>query len=79
MNPPHQRCPILPRSQFPFDFAQEPLFTVFANRVDIDLIHSRCPFIGPHPLPGLLQDVPSTDLIVKKREPPSGLLLGHSV
>jgi hypothetical protein len=30
-------------------------------------------------LPGFLQDVLPTDLIVEKREPPFRLLLGHSV
>ena len=66
MNPSHQRCPILPSSQFPFEFVQEPLFAVIANRVDIDLIHSRCPFVGLHPLPGFSQGCPADNLIVEK-------------
>jgi hypothetical protein len=36
-------------------------------------------FVGLHPLLGFLKNVPPTDFIVEKREPPFGLLLGHSV
>src|SRR5215469_2262003 len=62
-----------------FDLAQEPRFAIFPNLVNIHVIHARCTLIGLHPLPGLLQDVLPTDLIVEKREPPFRLLLGHSV
>jgi hypothetical protein len=79
VHPSHQRYPILPASQFLFEFVQKPCFAVIPNRVDVYLIHARRPFIGLHPLPGFLQNVLSTDLIVEKREPPSRLLLGHSV
>ena len=50
-----------------------------ADGIDIHLVHSRCPFVGLYPLPGLSQDVLPTNLIVEKREPPFRLLLGHSV
>ena len=75
----YHRSPILTAPQFLFKFVQEPIFTVVADRIDVHLIHSRRPFVGLHPLPGLLQDVLPTDLIVEKREPPFRLLLGHSV
>jgi hypothetical protein len=65
--------------QFLFEFVQEPIFAVVADRVDVHLVHSRCPLVGLHPLPGFLQNVSSTDFIVEKREPPPRLLLGHSV
>jgi hypothetical protein len=55
------------------------MFAVVTDGVDVHLIRSRRPFVGLDPLPGFLQNVPSTDFIVEKREPPFGLLLGHSV
>ena len=79
MNPAYQRCPILSAPQFLFKFVQEPIFAVVADGVDIHLVHSRRPFVGLYPLPGFLQNVLPTDLIVEKREPPFRLLLGHSV
>jgi hypothetical protein len=79
MHSAHERYPILPVLQFLSEFVQKPCFAVMSNRLDVYLIHSRRPFIGLHPLPGFLQNVLSTDLIVEKREPPSRLLLGHSV
>jgi hypothetical protein len=79
VNPAYQRCPIPTAPQFLFEFVQEPVFAVVADGVDVHLVHSRRPFVGLHPLPGFLQNVPPTDFIVEKREPPFGLLLGHSV
>src|SRR5581483_10402292 len=79
VHPAHQRCPITPAPQFLFEFAQKPRFAIVANRIDVYLIDSRRPFVGLYPLPGLLQDVLPADLVVKKCEPPSGLLLGHPV
>jgi hypothetical protein len=79
MDAAHQRCPIPLAPQFLFKFVQKPFFAVVSNLVDLHLIHSRCPFVGLHPLPGFLQDVSSTNLIVEKCEPPVRLLLGHSV
>ena len=79
VNAAHQRCSVLPAPQFLFNLFQEPIFAVVADGVDIHLVHSRRPFVGLYPLPGFLQDVLPTDLIVEKREPPFRLLLGHSV
>jgi hypothetical protein len=79
VNAAHQRCPVLPAPKFLFDFAQKPIFAVVADGVDIQLVHSRRPFVGLHPLPGFAQDVLPTNLIVEKCEPPFRLLLGHSV
>ena len=79
MNAAHQRAPIPPAPQFLFNFAEKPTFAVVADSINIHLIHSRRPFVGLHPLPGLAQDVLPTNLIVEKREPPFRLLLGHSV
>src|SRR3954471_12566293 len=79
VNPAHQCSSIPATSQFLLNFVQESFFAIFANGIDVHLIHSRSSFIGLHPLPGFLQDVSSTDLIVEKREPPFRLLLGHSV
>jgi hypothetical protein len=75
----HQCCPITPAPQFLFKFPQKPRLAIVADRIDVHLIHSRRPFVGLHPLPGLLQDVLPIDLIVEKCEPPFRLLLGHSV
>jgi hypothetical protein len=79
VNPADQRNPVAAVAKFLFNLAQEPPFAIFPYLVDTNLIHTRCTLIGLHPLPGLLQDVLSTDLIVEKREPPFRLLLGHSV
>src|ERR1700680_1367200 len=79
VNPAHQCRPVPPAPQFLFEFVQKPIFAVFADSINIHLVHSRRPFVGLYPLPGLLQDVLPTDLIVEKREPPFRLLLGHSV
>src|SRR5438309_1345359 len=79
VNPADQRNPLAAAAKLLFDLAQEPRFAMFSNLVDVHLIHTRCTLIGLHPLPGLLQDVLPTDLIVEKREPPCRLLLGHSV
>jgi hypothetical protein len=75
--PPDQRSPIAAVTQFLFDLAQKPRFAILPYLVDIHVVHTGCTLIGLHPSPGLLQDVLPTDLIVEKREPPSGLLLGH--
>jgi len=79
MNAAYQRCPVSPAPQFLFEFVQKPIFAVLSDGIDIHLIHSRRPFVGLHPSPGFSQDVPPTDLIVEKCEPPFRLLLGHSV
>jgi hypothetical protein len=78
MNPPHQRTPVAPASQLLFNLTQKSLFAVILDRIDIDLIHARRPFVGLYPLPFLAQDVLPTSLIVEKREPPFRLLLCYS-
>src|SRR5262249_52464510 len=79
VNPTDQRYPVAAVAKFPFDLAQKPRFAVFPYLVNIHIVHTRSTLVGPHPSPGLLQDVLPTDLIVEKREPPCRLLLGHSV
>jgi len=79
MNSAHQRRPIPSAPQFLLKFLQEPFFAVVSDRIDIHLIHARCPFVGLYPSPGLLQNVLPAYLVVEKREPPFRLLLGYSV
>src|SRR5688572_23370702 len=79
VNTADQCHPITPAPQFLFEFVQKPIFAVLSDGINIHLVHSRCPFVGLYPSPGLFQDVPSTDLVVEKCEPPFRLLLGHSV
>jgi hypothetical protein len=65
MYPPHLGCPIPVLPQLLFNFCQESLFPVLAHIRDALPVHSRGSAVRAYSFPGLLQDVPPTDLIVK--------------
>lgn len=69
--------PIPAITQLRFDLGQEPVNTVFLDRIQGELVNARRAIITAHRDPRTPQDVPAQDLVHQRVEPSPGTGLGR--